>query len=248
VYPVAVFIIGLEIPSEKIATLWASMGTAVENAIETVALTRTFLSGDQPLTVIDELNLKILSGERVAIVGESGAGKSTLLYLLAGLDRPTSGEVRYGSVSLHSLDAAKLAEFRNRQLGFVWQSHYLLPEFSALENTMMPLLIRGQVEAEAKKPALRLLQEVGLSQRAHHRSGELSGGEQQRIGLARALVTDPPVLLADEPTGNLDPSTGAQVMDVLEQLHSSRKLTTVMVTHNPQFAARCQRTIQLSRS
>jgi lipoprotein-releasing system ATP-binding protein len=181
----------------------------------------------------------------LALVGESGAGKSTLLHLLGGLDRPTEGTIYFGSRELTSLPDPELAGFRNREIGFVWQIHYLLPEFTALENVMMPLMIRGIPQADAAPVSLRRLDEVGLKARAHHRAGELSGGEQQRVVVARALVGTPKFLLADEPTGNLDHRTGEMIIGLLTDLHRSHQLTSIYVTHNQSFARRCDRVLKL---
>jgi lipoprotein-releasing system ATP-binding protein len=180
-------------------------------------------------------------------VGESGAGKSTLLHMLGGLDTPTNGAIYFGQNNICRLPADELAKFRNRELGFVWQIQSLLGEFTAAENVMMPLLIRGLAREDAEKVALARLDEVGLRNRAGHRAGELSGGEQQRIVLARALAGDPKVLLADEPTGNLDFRTGEMIMDLLQELHRSRRLTSVHVTHNMNFARRADRTLTLEQ-
>jgi len=171
-------------------------------------LTKAYRSGDMDLVVFADMDLEVRRGERLAVTGESGAGKSTLLYLLSGLDSPTSGTISYNSRELAGLADSELADFRNREIGFVWQSHNLLPEFTAEENVMMPLLVRGAAQAEARSASLERLAEVGLEGRASHRAGELSGGEQQRVALARALAGKPSVLLADEPTGNLDYRTG----------------------------------------
>jgi lipoprotein-releasing system ATP-binding protein len=181
----------------------------------------------------------------LALVGESGAGKSTLLHLLGCLDRPSAGTIYYGNTAISGLADTAQADFRNREIGFVWQVHYLLPEFTALENVMMPLLIRGFAPSQASSDSLARLTEVGLAARAAHRAGELSGGEQQRVVLARALVGQPSVLLADEPTGNLDFRTGEMVFDLLAELHRSHKLTSVFVTHNLSFARRCDRVLSL---
>ncbi len=186
-------------------------------------------------------------GERLAIIGESGAGKSTVLHLLGGLDRPSSGQVFYGDQDIAALSEEALADFRNRELGFVWQKSSLLPEFSALENIMMPLLIRGVTPDEAAKRARKSLDEVGLRARASHQAGELSGGEQQRIALARALVAGPRVLLADEPTGNLDYRTGETIFELLSELHVAHGLTSIFVTHNLAFATRCDRVLELKK-
>jgi lipoprotein-releasing system ATP-binding protein len=197
------------------------------------------------LVVFDGLNLAVAEGERVAIVGQSGCGKSTLLHLLGGLDRPTGGTIRYRSRDISSLGESKAARYRNRHVGFVWQIHYLLPEFTALENAMMPLLIRGEAREAAAERAQKLLKDVGLEARATHRAGELSGGEQQRVVLARALVGQPSVLLADEPTGNLDARTGEQIFGLIGDLHRQHRLTSVLVTHNLSFAAKCDRAFRL---
>ncbi len=216
-----------------------------EVAIRAEGLTKIYRSGDTDLIIFRDANFEILKGERLALVGESGAGKTTLLHLLGGLDTPTSGTIHYGHRDLRALGEAELADFRNRQLGFVWQSHYLLPEFTALENVMMPLLIRGERLQTASAAAFARLEEVGLGARASHRAGELSGGEQQRIALARALVGNPSVLLADEPSGNLDFRTGEMIFELLEGLHRSHGLTSVLVTHNLSFARRCDRILKL---
>ena len=213
--------------------------------IRTENLARVFRSGGADLPVFTGVNLEVESGERLAIVGESGAGKSTLLYLLGALDRPSEGAIYFKSRNLLDLTEAQLAEFRNREVGFVWQIHYLLPEFTALENVMMPLLIRGAGRREAEPEARAWLAEVGLADRASHRSGELSGGEQQRVSLARALVARPSLLLADEPTGNLDLRNGEMIFDLIGELHRSHSLTSIIVTHNLAFAQRCDRVVRL---
>jgi lipoprotein-releasing system ATP-binding protein len=210
-----------------------------------VCLEKRYRSGDSDLVIFSGLDLEVARGERLALVGESGAGKSTLLHLLGGLDRPSKGAIYFGHNDICQLSAEALAEFRNRELGFVWQIHSLLAEFTALENVMMPLLIRGQRREEAESVSLARLDEVGLRNRALHRAGELSGGEQQRVVLARALVGNPAVLLADEPTGSLDLGTGGMIMDLLEDLHRSRSLTSIHVTHNLPFARRADRILKL---
>lgn len=220
---------------------------APEAVIRTENLAKVYRSGDADLVVFEGVNIEVYRGERLALVGESGAGKSTLLHLLGGLDRPTRGAIYYGSREISGLAEAELADFRNRQIGFVWQIHYLLPEFTALENVMMPLLIRGCSREKAASDALARLEEVGLKARSTHRAGELSGGEQQRVVLARALVGNPSVLLADEPTGNLDFRTGEMVFELLEGLHRSHRLTSVFVTHNLSFARRCDRILTMER-
>src|SRR6202789_3474343 len=188
-----------------------------------VNLTKTFRSGGTDLVVFQDLSFEIAPGESLALIGESGAGKSTLMYLLGGLDRPSAGTIYFGQQDISNFSDTELAEFRNREIGFVWQNHSLLPEFTALENVMMPLLIRGARVQDAESASLARLDEVGLRNRASHRAGELSGGEQQRVVLARALAGDPKVLLADEPTGSLDFKTGAMIMDLIDQVHSTRQ-------------------------
>ena len=216
-------------------------------AIRCVNLSMVYRSGDADLAIFSGLSFEVARGERLALVGESGAGKSTLLHLIGGLDRPTEGEIYFGQKDICKLSEAGLAEFRNREVGFVWQIHSLLAEFSALENVMMPLLIRGQAKETAEPIALARLEEVGLHNRAWHRAGELSGGEQQRVVLARALAGDPGVLLADEPTGSLDYRTGEMIMSLLDDLHRSRGLTSIHVTHNLNFARRADRVLAMER-
>jgi lipoprotein-releasing system ATP-binding protein len=215
--------------------------------IRAVCLEKRYRSGDGDLVIFSGLNLEIERGERVALVGESGAGKSTLLHLLGGLDRPSEGAIYFGQNDICQLSPEALAEFRNRELGFVWQIHSLLAEFTALENVMMPLLIRGQSRDQAEPVSLARLEEVGLRNRASHRAGELSGGEQQRVVLARALVGNPVVLLADEPTGSLDFRTGEMIMGLIEDLHRARRLTSIHATHNLEFARRADRVLKLER-
>jgi len=218
--------------------------------LRAVGLTKTYAAvsnaaGNGVLELFRGLNLTIHAGEMVAIVGESGAGKSTLLHLLAALDTPTAGEVWCGDARLSSFTAKQAADFRNRDVGYVWQFHYLLPEFTALENVAMPLLARGMGWASAMERARVWLGEVGLAERGEHRSGELSGGEQQRVSLARALVTEPKILLADEPTGDLDGKTAEAVFGLIQGLHRAHGLTSVLVTHNLEFAGRCGRILRL---
>lgn len=223
------------------------MGADDEIAIRTVNLAKVYPSGQAHITVFCDLNVAIPAGRSIAIIGESGAGKSSLLHLLGGLDRPTDGEIHFGSQTLSRMSDAALAEFRNRHIGFVWQTASLLPEFTALENVMIPLLIRGISQKGAREPAMENLRQVGLEQRHHHRTGELSGGEQQRVALARALVTSPRVLLADEPTGSLDHKTGESIMTLLGELHRERGLTSILVTHNLSFAQRCDQVYSLQQ-
>jgi lipoprotein-releasing system ATP-binding protein len=210
-------------------------------------LTKKYRSGDSDLVIFNSIDVDVQRGEMLALVGESGAGKSTLLHLRGGLDSPSSGTIHYGSREITGLAASERSDFRNREIGFVWQIHYLLPEFTAQENVMMPLLIRGWAHKKAAAESLARLDEVGLVARASHRAGELSGGEQQRVVLARALVGKPSVLLADEPTGNLDFRTGEMIFQLLENLHRSHQLTSVFVTHNLTFARRCDRVLNLDR-
>jgi lipoprotein-releasing system ATP-binding protein len=202
-------------------------------------------AGRGALELFRGLDLKVHAGEMVAIVGESGAGKSSLLHLLAALDAPTAGEVWCGESRLSSFTSRQAADFRNRDVGYVWQFHYLLPEFSALENVAMPLLSRGTRRGAALERAAYWLGEVGLEDRLANRSGELSGGEQQRVSLARALVTEPKILLADEPTGDLDGKTADAVFGLIQRLHEAHGLTSVLVTHNLEFAERCDRVLRL---
>lgn len=209
-------------------------------------LTKVYVGRAEEVPVFRDLDFEVRRGEMVAILGTSGAGKSTLLHLLGGLDRPTAG-----SVILDEFDIAKVADvdltrLRHRKIGFVFQSHHLLPEFSALENVMMPLLIGGQTQRASEPRARDLLQRVGLAARVAHRPGELSGGERQRVALARALVNSPVLLLADEPTGNLDQRTGEEVFFLLRELHATEHLTSVIVTHNEQLAATCDRVLKLA--
>jgi lipoprotein-releasing system ATP-binding protein len=220
---------------------------SASTAIRAELLTKRYRSGGSELTVFENLNFEVCQGDLVAIVGESGAGKSTLLHLLGGLDRPSDGKIYFGQQDLGSLSEKKLAEFRNQCLGFVWQSPSLLPEFTALENVMMPLLIRGVAPQKASATAMARLDEVGLRVRSTHRAGELSGGEQQRVALARALAAGPQVLLADEPTGSLDARTGEMIVDLLVELHRSHHLTSIFVTHNLSFAQRCDRVLELKK-
>ena len=210
-------------------------------------LKKVFRSGKSDLVLFENLSFEVQAGEMLAIVGESGAGKSTLLHILGVLDTASAGDVYFAQVDLAKLSEDGAAEFRSRELGFVWQFHYLLPEFTAAENVAMPLLMRGVASDEAERQALQRLQEVGLTDRASHRSGELSGGEQQRVALARALVTKPKVLMADEPTGDLDNRTAEAVFDLIARLHRDYRLTSLIVTHNLGFARRCDRVLRLER-
>jgi lipoprotein-releasing system ATP-binding protein len=209
------------------------------------ALARIFHAPAGALTVFSGIDIEVRRGERVALTGESGAGKTTLLYCLGLLDRPSSGRVYIHGSDASALAEPELAALRNRAIGFVWQRNTLLAEFTALENVMMPLLIRGESRTAAGETASQLLDEVGLAARAHHLAGELSGGEQQRVALARALAGGPSILLADEPTGSLDEKTASQVMELIERVHHSRSLATLYVTHNLSFARRADRVLRL---
>jgi lipoprotein-releasing system ATP-binding protein len=219
--------------------------TETEFFLRVEDLTKVFRSGNSDLVLFDNLSFQVRKGEMLAIVGESGVGKSSLLHLIGTLDRPTRGNVYFDNRNLEALSQESAAEFRNREIGFVWQFHYLLPEFTALENIAMPLLLRGWSRRKAEGEAGAWLQEVGLADRGHHRSGELSGGEQQRVSLARALVTRPQLLMADEPTGDLDSRTADAVFNLIARLHSGYQLTSLIVTHNAAFARRCHRVLVL---
>lgn len=198
------------------------------------------------LVLFEAINFEVRRQELLAIVGQSGAGKSTLLHILGALDTPSAGDVYFASTILRSLSPAEAAEFRNREIGYVWQFHYLLPEFTAAENVALPLLARGKSKREALQEAVHWLEEVGLGDRSSHRAGELSGGEQQRVSLARALVTTPKLLLADEPTGDLDDQTADALFGLIERLHASYGLTSILVTHNLPLARRCERVLRLA--
>ena len=208
-------------------------------------LKKVFRSGASELVLFENLSFAVDQGEMLAIVGSSGAGKSTLLHIIGAVDRPSAGDIYFARLRLSSLSENDAADFRNKEIGFVWQFHYLLPEFTALENVAMPLLMRGTQKIEAEKEALGLLEEVGLAQRSHHRAGELSGGEQQRAALARALITKPKILLADEPTGDLDSRTAEVVFELISRLHREYQLTSIVATHNFGFARRCHRVVRL---
>ena len=216
--------------------------------LRAVALEKTYaplVAGGAGLRLFRDLSLEVAAGEMVAVVGESGAGKSSLLHLLAALDRPTAGEVWCGETNVTRLSAREAGTYRNREIGYVWQFHYLLPEFTALENVAMPLLARGMRRAAALAEAKGWLERVGLGDRGEHRSGELSGGEQQRLSIARALITKPKLLLADEPTGDLDGVTAERVFGLLQELCREHALASVLVTHHLEFAGRCDRVLRL---
>lgn len=213
--------------------------------IQVQNLYKSFGNGAKKVEVLRGIDLTFYQGERVAIVGASGVGKTTLLHILGTLDRPTSGKVLYGGRDVFVLNEKDLALFRNREIGFVFQFHHLLPEFNALENTMMPCLISGMAKKEASARAEEILTLVGLKDRLSHKPGELSGGEQQRVAVARALVLEPKILLADEPTGNLDSKTGEAVFSLLQELNRIKNVTLIMVTHNPNLASQMPRQILL---
>jgi lipoprotein-releasing system ATP-binding protein len=210
-------------------------------------LKKVYKSGQTDLVLFENLTFEVRKGEMLAIVGESGSGKSSLLHILSALDRASAGDVYCAQIPVAKLSDDAAADFRNREIGFVWQFHYLLPEFTAQENVAMPLMMRGTAYRPAMERAAGWLREVGLENRSHHRAGELSGGEQQRVALARALVTGPTVLMADEPTGDLDNRTAEMVFDLVQRLHREYRLTSLIVTHNLEFARRCDRVLRLHR-
>ena len=208
-------------------------------------LCKSYRSGTERLDVLIGLSLLLEKGQMIAITGVSGSGKSTLLHVLGGMDRPDKGSIRIAGREMLDLGPHELSNLRNKTLGFVFQFHHLLPEFSAAENVMMPLLIRGVAPPEARRVAQAALEDVGLGARAHHRPGELSGGEQQRAAIARSLVGRPQLLLADEPTGNLDPHTGDSIGTLLHELHVRHNLSSILVTHNEKLARICSRVYRL---
>jgi lipoprotein-releasing system ATP-binding protein len=213
--------------------------------IEARSLTKIYKTPASQVVVFEDVNLNVERGKLVAIIGPSGAGKSTLLHLLGGLDTPTRGDVLFKNQNIFEWGPGELARFRNRHVGFVFQFHHLLPEFSTLENTMMPRLIRGDNRAEIEVAARQILDRVGLSHRLEHKVGEISGGEQQRVAIARALIGGPELLLADEPTGNLDFRTGEHIFEMFRELHRERDLTSVIVTHNERVAVQCDEVWEL---
>ena len=208
-------------------------------------LVKTYPSGDATLTILKDLDLEVSRGEKVAITGSSGCGKTTLLHLIGGMDQPDSGRILCGEQDLSQIESAALALYRNREVGFVFQFHHLLPEFSAVENAMMPLLLRRQPASLAKARASQLLSQLELGERLDHRPGELSGGEQQRVALARSLIGEPRLLLADEPTGNLDTTTSQEIHELLMEVHRDFGLTSVIVTHDPHLAGLCDQVWRL---
>ena len=217
----------------------------MRSILTTEALTKTFKSGDHSLTVLDHVSFSIEKGISCAIVGPSGSGKTTLLGLCAGLDKPTSGSVTLNDHRISDFSEAELSKIRNEQIGFVFQSFQLIPTLTALENVMVPIELRGVPYKDVERRALDLLKSVGLGQRTHHYPNQLSGGEQQRVGLARAFIHKPEILFADEPTGNLDGETGAQIEDLLFDLNKEQGTTLIIVTHDRELASRCDRIIEL---
>jgi len=217
-----------------------------ESLIQVVDLHKSFHLEGLEIHVLKGINLSIARGEMVAIVGASGAGKSTFLHILGTLDRPSRGTVRFNGTDIFSLPDQKQAEFRNRRVGFVFQFHHLLPEFTALENVCMPAYIQNRPAAEARADAAALLSDVGLAQRLNHKPGELSGGEQQRVAVARALMQRPDVVLADEPTGNLDTQTGDALFELMRKLNRERGITFVIVTHNEKLSAQADRIVHMA--
>jgi lipoprotein-releasing system ATP-binding protein len=213
--------------------------------IKVIDLFKSFPMAGKELVVLNGINLEIRRGEFIAIVGASGAGKSTLLHILGTLDRPTTGTVSFEGQDLFQLSEAQQAEFRNKRVGFVFQFHHLLPEFTALENACLPAMIQKRTQAEVEAEAAGLLKEVGLGDRLQHKPGELSGGEQQRVSVARALMQRPDLVLADEPTGNLDTHTGEALFSLLRQLNRSRGTTFIIVTHNDKLSAQADRIVHM---
>jgi lipoprotein-releasing system ATP-binding protein len=213
--------------------------------IDVVGLYKSFPMGGRELVVLNDINLRIQRGELIAIMGASGAGKSTLLQILGTLDRPTKGTVSFEGQDVFQLSEQQQAEFRNKRVGFVFQFHHLLPEFTALENACLPAMIQSRDMADVTGEATKLLREVGLGDRLHHKPGELSGGEQQRVSVARALMQQPDLVLADEPTGNLDSHTGDALFALLRQLNRSRGTTFVIVTHNDKLSAHADRIVSM---
>lgn len=219
-----------------------SVPASVSPVLACYGLAKTYNDGLSKIDVLKDVDLEIKPGEIVAIIGASGSGKSTFLHLLGGLDRPTQGEVFLGGQAIHKLSEAAKCHLRNHALGFVYQFHHLLPEFSALENVSMPLLIRGEPPRQIEEKAAELLEKVGLQHRLHHRLGQLSGGERQRVAIARALVARPVCVLADEPTGNLDHRNADRVLGLFFDLQKAAQTSVVMVTHDPQIAKQAHRT------
>jgi lipoprotein-releasing system ATP-binding protein len=225
---------------------WAVHGSEPGALVEVRNLRKEYATGRGRLILFEGVNFQVKTEQMLAIVGQSGAGKSTLLHILGALDSASAGEVYFDATLLRSLSPSEAADFRNREIGYVWQFHYLLPEFTAAENVALPLLARGKSKKEAMQEAAHWLGEVGLADRSTHRAGELSGGEQQRVSIARALITKPKLLLADEPTGDLDNQTADTLFSLIERLHASYGLTSILVTHNLPLARRCERVLRLA--
>lgn len=217
----------------------------MSDLLQVCGLHKSFVEAGEEIHVLRGLDLELAEGEKLAIVGESGVGKSTLLHILGTLDRPTNGQVIYRGRDLASLNEDSLSTIRNRAIGFIFQFHYLLPDFNALENVMLPALIQGWEWEKARREAARLLEMVGLRDRISHRPGKLSGGEQQRVAVARSVILEPPLILADEPTGDLDPATGEEIQNLLFRLNEERRVAFVVATHNRRFAARVGRQMEL---
>jgi len=222
-----------------------SQGGSRSPLVEVKDVHKSYDAGERRVEVLHGLSLSLEPGERLGIIGESGVGKSTLLYIVGTLEKPTVGTLLYGGASITDLTDPELSRFRNHEIGFVFQFHYLLPDFTALENVMMPALIAGWNREKARAAASELLQNVGLTHRVTHRPGELSGGEQQRVAVARSLILEPKLVLADEPTGNLDPDTGREVEDVICELNESKGVGLIVTTHNRSLAARMNRQMEL---
>ena len=235
-----------EATAERLGTLGSRPGEPIPELGPTLVDVRGLRKVYGKLVLFEAINFRVRKQEMLAIVGQSGAGKSTLLHILGALDTASAGEVYFESTLLRSLTPVEAADFRNREIGYVWQFHYLLPEFTAAENVALPLLARGKSKKEALQEAIHWLGEVGLADRSTHRAGELSGGEQQRVSIARALITKPKLLLADEPTGDLDNQTAEALFSLLESLHASHGLTSILVTHNLPLARRCDRVLRLA--
>jgi len=235
-----------EATAGRLGTLGSRPGEPVPELGPTLVDVRGLRKVYGKLVLFEAINFCVRKQEMLAIVGQSGAGKSTLLHILGALDTASAGEVYFDTTLLRSLTPVEAADFRNREIGYVWQFHYLLPEFTAAENVALPLLARGKSKKEALQEAIHWLGEVGLADRSTHRAGELSGGEQQRVSIARALITKPKLLLADEPTGDLDNQTAEALFSLLESLHASYGLTSILVTHNMPLARRCDRVLRLA--
>ena len=217
----------------------------MSNLLSVRNLHKSFIEGGEEIKVLRGLDFELKTGERLAVIGESGVGKSTLLHVLGTLDRPTAGQILYQGKEIPMDDEAALAQFRNQEIGFVFQFHYLLPDFTALENVMFPALIQGIEAQRAKREAEQLLEKVGLKDRIHHRPGKLSGGEQQRVAVARSVILQPKLILADEPTGSLDLRIGEEVQDLLFQLNEEKGIALIVATHNREFAAKIGRRVEL---